>query len=117
MAGTRDKQHLEKLIQAWNKANEGNLPPKAYKGLIISYAPADWRLDHPTDFPEHCEREKAGDHRIYDMSDYLKCALPASITKMLLTQEVSLEDIEAFITYLLQEKDKRMHLTLPVSSE
>ena len=79
----------------------------------MSYDAAEWRLDHPTDFPEYCERKKSGDPRmIYDLSDYGKSNLPASITKMLLNQEVSLEDIEAFITYLLQEKDKRMDMTL-----
>lgn len=125
MAGTSNKNHLTKLIAAWNAYatrdddDDGFSSPQ-YNGLSLSFDAKEWRLDHPQEFPEFFRFKKTHPYSVshrYDCSDWY---LPPSIVQMVVEHEVTYEEVAEFITLLLQKRDtieKRVILPLPQSSD
>jgi hypothetical protein len=120
MAGTINKEHLAKLIAAWNayatRDDGDDYSTPQYKGLSLSFDAKDWREDHPQEFPEFCKLKKAHPYTVsrhYDCGDWY---LPPSIVKMVVEHEVTYEEVAAFIILLLRKRDtieKRVIVPLP----
>src|SRR5579863_6325979 len=93
-----NKEHLKKIIQAWNayeaerEYNELWTYP-TYKGLSVTFKADEWREDHPQEFPEFCKFKKEHPRAILRRYDCREWHLPESIIKMALEHEVTYEEI------------------------
>lgn len=104
-----NKGNVDKLIQVWNEPRNGRsaVIPEDYKGLELWFHSGTWRLEHATDFPEFCSLHKRKAQKIYEYTSSHH-PLPAHMLEMLLAQEVSYEDLEAFITLLVKTWDEKV---------
>lgn len=107
---------VRKLIQAWNETVTGkHSNKKGFGGLNIRCYTDDWRRNHPKDFPKYGKPGSYDeDNLLHELHDTYTFELPETLCRLLLTQQVGYDDIEAFITLLLQERDKRKTITLDI---
>ncbi len=115
---TDAQEALAKLIQVWNSSSQEDhrslIPVPSYQGVFLSYKCDEWREHHPEAFPQFCKDQKEDSVSVYDLYECGSFSLPPSIVKMFVEKEVDFATLEAFITLLIQEKDKQRNVTLSI---